>query len=109
MSEEKTSQISGYVIFYAVVAIVLGVAGAAGAKQVGIISRIFIFIFGTAGAFCGAFVGDWLRKIAMPDSIITSGMADTLKQKLFWFIGPQMIGEILGMGLGGGIILAIVK
>lgn len=54
------------------------------------------FILAVPASFIATMIGNLLRKIAMPDVFISSGMADTLKKKLFWAIGPQLIG--LGIG-----------
>lgn len=44
----------------------------------------------------GSAIGNILRIIAMPDSFLSSGMVDTLKQKLFWAVGPQFFGAMIG-------------
>jgi len=43
-------------------------------------------------SYYGALIGNFLRKIAMPDAFFSSGMGDTLKKKFFWAVGPQLIG-----------------
>lgn len=62
----------------------------------------FLLSFGASFllSLAGYSIGNWLRKIAMPDAFFSSGMVDTLAKRLFWSIGPQMIG--LGIGLATG-------
>ena len=97
--------------FYIVISIILGVLYAAFPDEklyVGFFGRIGIFILATIFAYVGTLVGDYLRKIAIPDSIITTGgMSQILKEKLFWFIGPQCIGAIIGGACGSTIITYI--
>lgn len=66
------------------------------------ISLGFLLSFGASFllSLAGWSIGDWLRKIAMPDAFFSLGMVDTLKKRLFWLIGPQMIGLGIGLGIG---------
>jgi len=76
--------------------------------DLGFFSLTFIFILATGFGFVGANIGDFLRKAAMPSAILTSGgMREILWQKLFWFMGPQVIGAFFGGGVGCLIILKI--
>jgi hypothetical protein len=43
-----------------------------------------------------AILGDKLRMFSMPTAFYTHGMLDCMEKKLFWGIGPQIIGIILG-------------
>jgi hypothetical protein len=43
-----------------------------------------------------AIVGDKLRTFSMPSAFYTHGMLDCMEKKLFWRIGPQIIGIMLG-------------
>lgn len=36
-------------------------------------------------------VGDWLRLIAMPTAFLSQGFLDTLRIRVFWAIGPQVL------------------
>lgn len=53
-------------------------------------------ILSIPASYIGALIGNVLRKIAMPDAYFTSGMADTLKKRFFWAVGPQLIGVAAG-------------
>jgi hypothetical protein len=50
-----------------------------------------------------ALLGDKLRRFSMPTAYYTHGMLDCMEKKLFWKIGPQVIGITLGqIGVWGG-------
>lgn len=40
-------------------------------------------------------VGNTLRKSTAPDAVITGGMGETLKQRIFWLVGPQLIACLI--------------
>lgn len=40
-------------------------------------------------------VGDWLRLAAMPTVFLSRGFLDTLRLRVFWAIGPQVIGLLI--------------
>ncbi len=40
-------------------------------------------------------VGDWLRIAAMPTVFLSRGFLDTLRLRVFWAIGPQVIGLLI--------------
>ena len=110
-TNEPQAKTSGLTIFYGVMAIVLGLiaAYAMDEKQFGTVSKVFGFISGTIFSFIGVYIGDFVRKAVLPDVIYSSGMTDMIKQKLFWFIGPQLIGGAIGAFVGASIIGFIVK
>jgi hypothetical protein len=58
-----------------------------------------VYFLGATGVFVGSFayVGKLFRYFVMPDAILTSGAGDTFKQKIFWMIGPQVIGAVIGL------------
>jgi hypothetical protein len=52
----------------------------------------------TMGPGIGMFIGALIRKWLLPDAIYTNeGMTGIFKAKLFWAIGPQGIGWLLGL------------
>lgn len=78
--------------------------------SVGFFARVMMFIFCFIGSYIGALIGDFLRRLALPDSFFTSGgIIDILKTKLFWAIGPQFIGIFIGGIVGTSIILSFCK
>lgn len=40
-------------------------------------------------------VGDWLRLAAMPTVFLSRGFLDTLRLRVFWAIGPQVVGLLI--------------
>lgn len=62
---------------------------------------IVSIIGGTPLGTLGALLGDFIRRLACPDMIFTSGgMGSLLKERLFWAIGPQAIGLFIGTYIG---------
>lgn len=92
-----------YMVICGVLALVAVIYNAfAGKESYGFWGSIAIFVFYTILPAIGAAIGNWLRKIAMPMFIVTSGgMGGLLKAKTFWAVGPQIIGWI------GGAVIAI--
>lgn len=76
-----------------------------GQKKLGFGRFALGFILSALASFIAVLVGDMLRKIAMPDVFFSKGMMDTLQKKLFWSIGPQAIGLLLGQLLVWGLLL----
>lgn len=64
------------------------------------------FILSVPASLFLASIGDKLRTMAMPVVILSSGFVDTLKTKLFWAIGPQIIGVLIGQAIVWSLILA---
>ncbi|MCD1655177.1 hypothetical protein K7J14_10745 [Treponema zuelzerae] len=58
--------------------------------------------------FIGFLIGEKLRDALHPDFVITSGFMSLLKEKVFWAIGPQVIGGFLGILIASGIIQLLV-
>ncbi|MBH0058087.1 hypothetical protein I6F65_14075 [Pseudoalteromonas sp. SWXJZ94C] len=66
------------------------------------LSIILASIFGLVGAL----IGDALRKFAKPDSVFTSGgFFQLIWIKVFWNIGPQVIGLLIGVVIAGALVL----
>jgi hypothetical protein len=100
MSEKETNPMN---ILYIILSIGMGIFSIYAINTkftylgLGFISKSLLFILTTTLGYIGSLVGDFLRKIAMPDAIFTrGGFSGMLKAKLFWFIGPQLIGIFVG-------------
>jgi hypothetical protein len=74
-------------------------------RHAGFFAKAFSVIVATGMGTIGALIGDGIRKFAMPDAMLTSGMGETIKAKLFWKIGPQLIGLFLGIAFGAALVL----
>lgn len=99
----KTQQgFKGQVIFHAAIctaifALITIVAAFSSGVHLGFFGFIALFIAGSIFTTIGVVIGDVLRNVAMPDAYLTSGFADSIKKKIFWAIGPQAIGWIIGI------------
>ena len=75
-------------------------------KEVGFFLRLFAAILGIPTGFIGFLIGDFIRNLTVPDAIFTTGgVWSILKQKIFWFCVPQLIGTIIGAAMIIGLIL----
>lgn len=73
----------------------------------GFFVKTFAVIVGTVLGGAGALIGDAIRKFAMPDGVFTTGgMMQLIWVRVFWAIGPQVIGLIAGSAIGCGIVLS---
>lgn len=64
------------------------------------------FILAIPVGFVGFMLGDLVRRITIPDIIFTTGgMLAILKERIFWFCAPQLIGIIIGVSLGAALVL----
>lgn len=74
--------------------------------KAGFFAKFFAVIVGTIGGYLGVSIGDSIRRFAMPDVVITDGrVSSQVKTKLFWMVGPQLIGLGLGVAIGTAIVL----
>ena len=72
-------------------------------SKVGILASILFFIVALIFGYFGIKVGLFFRKILCPDYVIgtTSGV---MKARIFWAVGPQLIGLIVGIMLAGEVV-----
>jgi hypothetical protein len=88
--------------FYAFLAFAEFKEGNSSGVVVGIIATIaFLFI-----APLGWHLGDMFRRFAQPDMFFASGAIDMAKRKLFWIVGPQLIGVLIAFIL---LVVVVVK
>lgn len=74
----------------------------------GFLMKLLGAIGGSVGGFLGFLVGDFIRKLAIPDMIFTSGgFFSLLRARLFWMCGPQLIGIFIGAALVASLILKV--
>jgi len=72
----------------------------------GLLAKCFAVMVGTVLGWIGAVVGDAIRKFAHPDVVFTSGgLLSLLWIKIFWRIGPQLIGLVGGVMVGCALVL----
>jgi hypothetical protein len=69
-------------------------------------AKFFAVIVGTLLGTGGALLGDSIRRFALPDTFYTTGgMGSIIKTKLFWMMGPQAIGMLIGVFTGAAMVL----
>ncbi|MGK0417271.1 MAG: hypothetical protein ACJAST_002364 [Halopseudomonas sp.] len=71
-----------------------------------VMAKIFAGLAGTLTGTIGALIGDAVRRFAKPDMMFTSGgMGSLIWMKLFWMMGPQLVGLVIGVLLGASLVL----
>ena len=74
--------------------------------RAGFFLKLIAIVVGAVLGLVGAVLGDAIRKFAQPDAVFTSGgMLQLIWVKVFWRIGPQVIGLVLGVALGTSLVL----
>ncbi|WP_423356998.1 hypothetical protein [Pseudomonas citronellolis] len=72
----------------------------------GFFMKVFAVIVGSVLGLIGALLGDAIRKFAHPDAVYTNGgILNLIWIKVFWLIGPQVIGLVAGSLIGCAIVL----
>jgi len=97
-----------YYIFYLVLSIAWAfLATFFNAKVTsGFFMKLIGALGGSLGGFLGFILADFIRKLAVPDLIFTSGgFFALLRARLFWMCGPQLIGIVIGGALVASLIV----
>lgn len=69
-------------------------------------TKCIAVLVGTLLGWLGALAGDAIRKFAHPDAVFTNGgILSLIWIKVFWALGPQIIGLSVGVFFGYGIVL----
>tara|TARA_R110001592_G_scaffold199938_4_gene448583 strand:+ start:620 stop:991 length:372 start_codon:yes stop_codon:yes gene_type:complete len=72
----------------------------------GTLAKIFAVLVGVILGTAGALLGDALRRFARPSAVFTRGGFFSLVWiKVFWSVGPQLIGLFGGVFLGAALVL----
>lgn len=98
------------VLGWGLAAIVFGIFAVADNNSVmvlgaGFFAKCFAALVGMVTGFIGAMIGDSIRRFARPDIVFTSGISSLIGIKLFWLLGPQLIGLVVGAFIGIGLVL----
>ncbi|WP_175772008.1 hypothetical protein [Paraburkholderia phenazinium] len=71
---------------------------------------VFVWIAGALLGVVGVRIGNALRRAAKPDIIITSGgLQGTLGARIFWGVGPQTVGLLIGTVVGCSTLMGWVS
>lgn len=104
------SALSQTVIFYAIVSVVAAIIyvfafdGGGARFSLTLWLRLGMVVFGSIAGTLGMTIGRVMRDLVRPDFIMTSeGMKGLVKAKLFWAIGPQSIGLLVGIMFGSAL------
>lgn len=72
----------------------------------GFFAKFLAVIVGSVLGLIGALLGDAIRKFAHPDAVYTNGgILNLIWIKVFWLMGPQVIGLLAGVFIGCAIVL----
>lgn len=72
----------------------------------GYFAKLLAILVGALFGWIGAMIGDAVGRLFLPDAVFTSGgLLQLVRLKLFWKIGPQSIGVVLGVALGCVLVL----
>ncbi len=99
------------VVIWAGLAVVLAILmctvnSSAMVLRAGFFLKLVAIVVGAVLGLVGAVLGDAIRKFAQPDAVFTSGgMLQLIWVKVFWKVGPQVIGLVLGVALGTSLVL----
>ncbi|MEH6459728.1 hypothetical protein [Chitinimonas sp. JJ19] len=83
-------------ICFAIFLVITGMSVFSSRVHIGFFGYVAMLVFGTLFTGTGAFLGDMFRHFTRPDLIWSSSSFETLKAKIFWLVGPQVIGWIIG-------------
>lgn len=71
-----------------------------------IMAKVFAAVVATVLGTLGALLGNVIRKAAQPDVVFTQrGFLGLIWIRIFWAIGPQVIGLFAGVFIGSAIVL----
>lgn len=72
----------------------------------GFFAKCVAVVAGSALGWGGAMIGDAIRRFAHPDAVFTSGgILQLVWIKIFWALGPQVIGLLIGSLVGVSLML----
>lgn len=76
------------------------------ALSAGWFAKCAAVLVGAVLGWLGALAGDAIRKFAHPDAVFTDGgILSLIWIKVFWAVGPQVLGLCVGVFFGGAMVL----
>ena len=116
MSNEVSDEVKGKVIMYLIWAIILSAYYTYSVDtwyqksiNLGFFEAIIFFIFSSFFSFVGITVGGIIRSFLGDIFTVSDTLMGLFFQKIFFAIGFQTIGLILGVGIGGACALSILR
>ena len=104
-------KVSGSTVAWGIAAFILAIIvctknDSALVLEAGFLAKCFAVVVGTALGLLGAVLGNAIRRFAQPDMVYTNGgFFQLIWIKVFWNIGPQVIGLFIGVFVGCAVIL----
>lgn len=111
LDDQEVPSLSPAIIGWTIAAIVLSILAitfnnSAMVLGAGFFMKFLAVVVGSVLGLIGALLGDAIRKFAHPDAVFTSGgLFQLVWIKMFWLLGPQLIGLVLGAFLGISLVL----
>ncbi|MDZ4194262.1 MAG: hypothetical protein U1D65_19935 [Pseudomonas sp.] len=111
LDDQDVPSLNPAIIGWAIAAIVLSILAvtfnnSAMVLGAGFIMKFLAVVVGSVLGLIGALLGDAIRKFAHPDAVFTNGgLFQLVWIKVFWLLGPQLIGLVLGAFLGISLVL----
>lgn len=111
LDDQDVPGLNPVIIGWAIAAIVLSILAitfnnSAMVLGAGFFMKFLAVIVGSVLGLIGALLGDAIRKFAHPDAVFTNGgLFQLVWIKVFWLLGPQLIGLVLGAFLGISLVL----
>lgn len=108
---KKKGSISPAMIGWGVAAAVLAIVSVTFnaspmALGAGWLAKCMAVLVGAFLGWLGALAADAIRKFAYPDAVFTSGgILSLIWIKVFWAVGPQILGLCMGVFFGGAMVL----
>jgi hypothetical protein len=66
-------------------------------QHLGYLGPLFFFIFLVVFTTVGIILGEKFRVFTKPDRIYTQDASETFSKKIYWLIGPQLTGYMIGL------------
>jgi hypothetical protein len=109
--DRSTSSISPAMIGWGVAAAVLAIVSvtfntSSMVLSAGWFAKCVAVLVGAILGWLGAMAGDAIRKFAHPDAVFTNGgILSLIWIKVFWAVGPQILGLCVGVFFGCAMVL----
>lgn len=109
--DSNTGGISPAIIGWGIAAVVLAIFSvtfnsSAMVLGAGWFAKCLTVLVGALLGWLGALAGDAIRKFAHPDAVFTNGgILSLIWIKLFWAVGPQVLGLCVGVFFGCAMVL----